>query len=325
MVEISDHQLKHRASTPDGFEDFLSLPTEAIVDLVQDKAKPQVGIFVPDGNQRLVLAETDLQEGSEEFFTQVAITQTTSGLDTLKVFFGHGLPILFAPLFSHSVLARGPGYHRLTALTTLNIMLAGDEWLEFYSDWNVRVRIYGDLSVLDRPDCEAVGQAIKRAQQLTRAHTAHTLFLGIGDEPWVGRDAAKATARFYQTHHREASVDELIEFLYGQPVPPADFFIMSSKLGGLGALPALLCGGDTRVYYLPTPGVIGLTKRSYRAILYDLLYMHDSAAGECRYPLSSDEREQLRAWYTAHADTVIGLGKRIGSVWVPGSPGSVAI
>ena len=124
----------------------------------------------------------------------------------------------------------------------------------------------------------------------------------------------------YQHYHREPSAEELIQFLYGQPVSPADFFIMSSKLGGLGALPALLCGRDTHVYYLPVPGVIGLTARTYRAILYDLLYLREGAAGESPYLLSLGEREQLLAWYTEQADTVIGLGRRIGSVWVPGSP-----
>jgi hypothetical protein len=304
-------------------EEFLKLPTEEVARLVSDLGRPRVGIFVLDGSRRLVLSTTDLEEGSDEFFTQVALTQTACGLDTLKVFFSHGLPVLFVPLFSHSVLTRGSSYRHLTILKTLNIILTSENWLDFYNIWDVRVRVYGDLSVLAQADCEEALQWIENVQQITQKHAAHTLFLGIGNKPLVGHDAAIATARFYQKYQREPSTDELIEFLYGRPVPLADFFIMSSKFGGLGALPALICGGDTQVYYLPAPGVMALTKQTYRAILYDLLYMRDGMPGECCYALASDEREQLRAWYAGHAEAVIGLGHRIGSVWVPEEPAGV--
>ncbi|MBN1886377.1 MAG: hypothetical protein JW850_00240 [Thermoflexales bacterium] len=295
-------------------ETFLALPTEAIADLVRDMGKPQVGIFVPDGNRRLVLAETELQEGSDEFFMQVAHAQTTLGLNTLQVFFSHGLPILFTPLFSSSVLARGEDYCRLTALKTLGIMLTDDEWLDFYEAFDIRVRVYGDMSALAQPGCENALQWIKHAPQITQNHTTHTLFVGIGNEPMVGHDAAQAVGRFYQTYQRKPTSDELVEFLYGQAIPPADFFIMSSKLAGLGALPALVCGKDTQVYYLAVPGVMGLTERTYRAILHDLLYMRDE-----RGRLDFDNRKQLHAWYSHHAETIIGLEHKIGSAWVPDS------
>jgi hypothetical protein len=143
------------------------------------------------------------------------------------------------------------------------------------------------------------------------------LFLGIGGDPWVGCDVIKAASRFQEEYHREAALDELVKVLYGQSIPPADLLIFSSKLGGLGALPSLICNGDTPVYYLLAPGVQALTTETYRAILYDLLYMRDGVTGECGYQLSPSEREQLRAWYADHAGAVIGVGHRIGSVWVP--------
>jgi hypothetical protein len=275
-------------------------------------------VFVPDGNRRLVLATTDLPEGSDEFYTQVALAQTSCGLDNLKVFFSHGLPILFTPLFSRSVLGRGPGYQRLTALETLKIIFAGDTWLGFYAARDVRVRVYGDLSVLAQPGCEQALGWIERAQQITRTHTAHTLFIGIGGVPRVGHDAMMAAARFYRERQREPSADELVEFLYGQPVPQADFFLMNCKLGGLGALPALIGGGDTQVYYLPAPGVLALTERTYRAILYDLLYMRpETAAREGGHVFGPKERARLHDWYDAHKGIVIGVGGRIGNIWVP--------
>jgi hypothetical protein len=305
-------------------ETFLALPTdEEVIEAVQQMGRlPQVGIFVPDGNRRWVLATTNLSEGSDEFFIQVALTQTAYGLHNLEVFFSHGLPVLFVPLFSRPVLTRSPSYYRLTALKTLHIMLTSDEWLDFYAKWNVRVRVYGDLSVLPSADGEQVRLWITRLQQITRLHTAHTLFLGIGGEPWVGYDAAQATVRFYRTYQREPSVDELIEFIYGEPVPPADFFIMCSGMDGLGALPAFICNEDTQAYYLAAPGVAALTRQTYRAILYDLCLRRGKVVGKSSYTLDPDEREQLRTWYEDHREAIIGLGCRIGTVWVPQVPES---
>jgi len=298
---------------------FFNLSTQAVADLVDEKGKPKAGIFIPDGNRRLVLAETDLAPNSDAFFSQVAHSQTGHGLNTLKVFFSHGLPILFAPLFSASVLARGPAYYRLTALKTLEIMVTSREWVEFFTSMQVRVRVYGALSELaDKGDQHILG-LVEQVQQATQAHAAHLLYLGIGGEPWVGHDGAMAGARFYDTHRRvptnsPADRDELLRLLYGQPVPPADFLIMSSQLAGLGALPALVCGKDTQVYYLAAPGVVGLTQQTYRAILYDLLYSREVAKHEISSP---GERRQLRTWYQQHAQIVVGLGHKIGAVWVP--------
>jgi hypothetical protein len=296
---------------------FLQMPTEAIVALVREQERPRVGIFVPDGNRRLVLSTTQLEEGSDEFLAQVAASQTTLGLDTLKVFFGHGLSTLFTPLFSRSVLARGSNYRNLVVLKTLETMFTGDDWLEFFKTWDVRLRVYGDLSALGQPGYDQALMWIEQIQRYTQTHVSHTLFVGIGGEPLVGYDAARAASRFYQKYGCEADTDELVEFLYGQPVAQADFVIFASRLDALGALPALVCGKDTQVYYLAAPGVQALTRKTYRVILYDLLFMRDGVPGDSRHQLSQNERERLRAWYADHAEAVIGIGHRIGTVWVP--------
>ncbi len=127
--------------------------------------------------------------------------------------------------------------------------------LRFGDELDIDHRVYGDPSVLAERDCAIALEWIEHTQRITTAHTTHTLFLGIGGESRVGHDAA-ATARFHQTHQRPPTIEESIEYLYGEPVSPADFLIMSSKMGGSGALPALICDGDTQVYYLPTPSIV---------------------------------------------------------------------
>ncbi|WLE97443.1 MAG: hypothetical protein QTN59_01130 [Candidatus Electrothrix communis] len=298
---------------------FFALPVKNIAKLVQNNNYPQVGIFLPDGNRRLVSAMTGLDEMSDDFFTQLAITQASLFLNTLKVFFSHGLTTLFVPLFSHSVLMRGAQYRNITVLKTLEILLANEEWINFYNIFDIRVKIYGNLSVLQQVGCERALHWIKNIEKTTKKKSTHMLFLGVGGESLTGYDAAQGTINFYKQHQREPSLNELIEILYGQLIPPADFFIISSKLAGLGALPAFLCDGDTQVYYLPAPGVYALTEQSYRKILYDLIYMRESKDSANEQRVAQDEHERLIAWYANHATDVIGLGKKIGSVWVPNS------
>ncbi len=175
---------------------------------------------------------------------------------------------------------------------------------------------------MENVNCQQALPWINEVQSQTKAHAAHTLFLGIGGEPRLGLDAARAGSLYYEQQQRHPSLDELIEYLYGESLPPADFFIMSSKLGGLGALPALICGKDTEVYYLPVPGVLGLTRQTYRAILFDLLYVRGGMSADTPYALTQAERKTLGSWYLEHRDTVIGLGHSIGRVSVPDIPES---
>jgi hypothetical protein len=79
----------------------------------------------------------------------------------------------------------------------------------------------------------------------------------------------------------------------------------------------LICGGDTRFYYLPAPGIIGLTEITFRAILYDLLFVKEAKYSEDQN-LSEDDRKNLANWYIQHQDNVMGLGEMIGPTRVLG-------
>lgn len=293
---------------------FLNLSTENILDLVKRKGRPRVGVFVPDGNRRLVLATTNLQEDTPEFFNELIYKQTSAYLDTLDIFFSHGLATLFLPLFSRSVLSRSSSYIQWVAVETIKFICMNEQCLNFYQSRNIRIRAYGDISVVNGTALSKAKNWIAEVQDYTERNTTHTIYIGIGGEPVVGDDTAKSAIQYYKNFHQEPSQEELINFMYGQSVAPADFFIMSTKLAGLGALPGLICGHDTKVYYLPAPGVIAFNKGTYRMILYDLLFRNPDTKF---YRLSDEERKQLNSWYVGHSNQVLGTGKLIGSVWIP--------
>jgi hypothetical protein len=301
-------------------EDFFKADASEIADYVVKIGRPKVGVFVPDGNRRLILAYTDLPPDSEAFYTKLAEDPASSLLSNLYVFFDHGLSTLMVPLFSCSVLKRGSAYRRLTALEAMRLLFTAEDgsgWPRFYKEYGVRVRVYGDRNRLAGTECAPALEWITRVEAATQEHQAHHLFFGIGGEPLVGLGAARASIRFCREYEREPTKDELVSFYYGEKIETADFFIMSSKLSGLGALPELICGSDTQVYFLSGPGVSSLTVQTYRAILYDLLFMRSEQAEDRGYLLSAQQRTELKIWYQEHGEEVIGLGRRIGNVWLP--------
>jgi len=296
---------------------FLNLTSEKISEIVRSKNTPKVGIFVPDGNRRIVLATTNLQENTDDFFNELISRQISNYLNILEIFFSHGLSILFIPLFSQSVLSRSSPYNQRVFLETIKFICTNDECLTYYDNRDIRIKFYGNISALKETASSQAKKWLEEVQELTSYHATHTFFIGIGGEPWIGNDTAQAAVRFDHQFQHEPSKNELIEFMYGPMVPPADFFIMSSKFAGLGALPGLICGHDTQAYYLPVPGILGLNEVTYRSILFDLIFMRTKQDGNSGYHLNVKERSCVNDWYLHHKNEVIGLGHRIGSTWVP--------
>jgi hypothetical protein len=293
------------------------MPTAAIADLTRCFARPQLGVFVPDGSRRLVLAFTDAQPQTAEFYALCATLPARYLLHSLRVFFEHGLPTLLVPILSRSVLGRGTRYQQLTALEGLRLLFADEEWLKFYDEFDVRVNIYGEPRRLAETECESALKWIAQTCQNTASHRTHHLLYAIGESARAGQDIAEQGIAFFKTQGRIPTLKELNAVYYGEVLPTADFFIMTSKISGLGALPRFLVDGDTEAYFLPAAGPIGLTANNYRRILYDLLYARASLrTGIDEFEITPTNRALLHDYYERATNVVLGLGQSIGGVWV---------
>ncbi|MGB8648964.1 MAG: hypothetical protein WCF84_27255 [Anaerolineae bacterium] len=297
-------------------ETFLKLATPEIAHLVQNQGYPRLGVFVPDGSRRLVMALTDAEPGTEEFYRLCATFPAQYLLSSLQVFFDHGLDILLVPILSRSVLNRGGDYQAFTALIGLELLFHSSTWLDFYDAYDIRVRVYGDPDRLDTTAAAPARPWIREVCAQTASHQKHTLYFAIGESPYLAEDVAEQGIRFYQQYGRIPTRAEQIQQYYGAVLPPADFFIMTSKFSGMGALPRFLVSGDTEIYFSPGAGSLGINARTYREILFDLLFER-SGLRQGTAPMAPQDRRALRTFYEKNADQVIGLGHRIGSVWVP--------
>lgn len=297
---------------------FLDMSTSAVVELTKIAGQPRLGVFVPDGSRRFALAFSDFEPGSDTFLKFSAEKPAESLLESLQVFFSHGLQALLVPILSKSVIGRGKGYRQHTALTGLKLIFSDPKWIDFYMQHDVKVKVYGNPGLLSNTVCEPALEWIAECSRITASNQRHKLFYAIGESPELGDDAIRAGIDFFQANGRYPSRAELISQYYGEDLSVADFFIMTSKMSGLGALPTLLINGNTDAYFLPAVSSMGLNQETFRRILYDMILRHASLSGDyTNETISIQDRQDLKQFYEQSITSVIGLGQIIGGVWVP--------
>ncbi|MCP4150374.1 MAG: hypothetical protein GY757_21680, partial [bacterium] len=255
-------------------DEFLALPTEGVRELVQGGNYPHTGIFVSDGNRRLVMADTGLTPEKDGFYETYIETVTRYFMRNLAVFFGLGLNTLFFPLFSSSLLKRCDRFREMVMPELVRLLFSGGKWLDFYRDNGIRLKAYGNperLGVeLSRPELVEI---IRKAEVATAGHKEHSLFIGFFSEGIREIGFLDAICRFRKVQQRIPEEKELMELYYGEALKKADFLINSTRMASLGALPPMLHDRKTMMYTLAVPAVLGLTDRTYRDILYDLLFL----------------------------------------------------
>lgn len=293
-------------------EEFLDLSSAAIRKIVVQKNKPRVGVFVADGNRRLVMCRTRVDPTSDEFYHEYARFFTSSLKKTLGLFFDHGLQTLFFPLFGPSLVERKNQFQTLTIPAVYKEIFQTSNWLQFYKDKGIRIKAYGDLSQLAKIDALNLDMeaGIRQAVEKTAANSPHTLFFGFMSDNTPGFEMPGQIIDFYNTHRRTPSQEEMLSLYYGQALPPADFLILSSKLS-LRALPPLISFQDTRLYFLPTPGFHSLTLDKYKKILHDLLFVQAFNPPALTTEDCLKHIDAIEDFLQKYQDTIIGIEEKM--------------
>lgn len=298
-------------------DEFFELSASEIAEITRQLDKPKVGIFVPDGNRRMTLAFGEVDPDSDEFYYENARMTTHHFLKNLKVFFNHGLQTLFVPLISSNVFHRNKKYQDITLKEGLFTILKNEDWLDFYDENDIRVHVYGQLAYFQNSAHSIIHEWIEDVKDHTLNNKSHHLFYGFLSPSRIGMELIRLGIDFYEKYGRDPTYSELVKKYYGEEISPANFFIMSTKLAGLGALPPLISGQETQMYFLVAPGVLSLTQDTYREILYDLLFCRPNNSTSKYIRNDVNDIESLKKYYLLHKSNVIGLGKRIGRFWIP--------
>lgn len=274
-------------------------------------------IFVPDGSRRMVLANTDYDVNSKEFFKNCFELPCKSLLKSLNVLFNNGIKNLIIPVLSKAVIEkRGDKYKQYTINNLIETVFNGESYLHFYNKYDIRVNFYGNIKTLEGSIDKKYIDYIYKILDDTKNNNGPKLFFGIGENPWLSATMVDEVIKFYEKYHKKPSREELIKEYYGFNLPYANAFILSSKMSSLGASPIYLIDGNTEFYFLSAPIGDGLTNENFQKILADYKKRENNRKAKyMREDFSLANRKKLKEYFKNNKDRIIGIGHEIGNSW----------
>jgi hypothetical protein len=289
---------------------FVNLAPQEIAGLVRATGST-VCVFALNGTRRWFMLEH--AQPDEDFAAAYLAAITKRYIEIAKIIFDHGIDTLLMPALSPYLMARGSSYTHLAA-TALSQLTNQAQFLDFYRDYQVRVRFYGDYEqcFADTPYDDLPAQFAELTRQ-TSANDQHRLFWGV-----CAHDSTETTIalsiNFYKEHGRPPTQQELISMYYGEPVSPVNIFISSAKPRAFDM--PLISSGREDLYYSVTPSPY-LNEAQFREILFDHLYARQKA--NVKYEtLEQEEWRKLRKYYQSNMGKTLGIGHKdkIG-IWHP--------
>lgn len=224
-------------------------------------------------------------------------------VESVTLLFRYGVRNVFTIAAAPSQFAEvGPYRERLTRWIAHG--LAGEAALERWKALGWRVRMIG---VEDVPELHSAAATLA-AQPAPAGAPTIWWFVSSAHGAFWPRVLRVAQER------RISSQAELIEALYGEPIPPARLCLSYGKpMLAADVIPLPLLD-DAQCYWLQRPGY-SLDDRLVRMIWYDFHYLRATWRSDkaSRYATIA---EYAHLWQRG---AVLGLGKRVGAFWYPDS------
>ena len=284
--------------------EFLQLPTPQVAEMIKGLT---LG-FPIDGTRRWFLLQHPQGRDMEEFKQLVGKRY----LEVYKLLFDHGVETLLIPIFGGELLSRSEEYVRemMEGMTRLAEL---PSYIDFYRDYNVRVRFYGDWrrQVSGLPGADRLVAALDNCAATHYASPRRILYGLWADDMLVNivDDLARS-----QHEPVEFTRETIVTRYYGEYVKPTDIYIGFGRPTVFDV--PMLVTSQTDLYYTVVPS-LDLDARLFRMIVWDH-FVGRWTQQEWGHVDKAD-LEALRSFYTAHHDHVLGLGEvdAATSVWFP--------
>ncbi len=293
-------------------ETFLNLPTHEIAAQVR-AAGPKVCVFPINGTRRWFLLEYPQALQSPDLLWDYLAVIEQRHIDLYRLLFDHGIEYLLTPAFGPDLAERGDDYVEIVA-KGLERLATDARFLDFFRDYEVRVRFYGDYRKYFASTPYAyLLDLFDDLTASTLTHTRHRLFLGLFAQDAAGM-LAEMSVRYFNESGRIPDKQALVEMYYGEPVPPVSFFIGFDKFSAFDM--PLVAAGEEDLYFTINPSPY-LTARQLAEILYDHLY---ARPGDADYTtLEPDEWKLMQEFYRSNMGKTLGVGAKQarGGYWYP--------
>lgn len=297
--------------------DFLNCDRREIAEIIKETGKPQCAVVMLDGTRRVLKLRPGFHDDRwlyhEDHITGL-IHKSVEVADTL---FDCGLDTVIGPLASLGNLNR-ENFIPLGLDRLLKPLL--DEYsLSVCKKHNAAVTFYGDLDgARNMQGGEIIDKYIESFREINpKVHQKHIL-IGIGFS--TDRETeiiANLAIDHYKETGKNPTRNDLIKKYFGQDVPAIDIFIRTNEVKMSGGLTPLLTQHDTQLYFPVAPGIMSLTENTIKLILYDYLYSRVLSHGMHEHiPITEQEAEVVSNFYESHRSEVLGLGRRVGDIWI---------
>lgn len=289
------------------FEDFLQLSTEEVAALVRASGT-KVCVFPFNGTQRWFLLEHSGENQWEH--PEVYIEETIKAyIQLYRMLFEHGIETVVAPVLGKHTLERGEEY--MTAIGE-SMRLFGEHpaFTSFYTDYDIRVRFYGDYRKELEKRYPHIIQAFDQVTELTLAHGKHRLLYGVcADE--ASEAIGELSIQYYLAHGKAPSRGELIQMYYGEQIEEAHIFIGFESFTIFDH--PMLNTGEENLYFMVAPSLY-MTPTLLRKILFDHMYLRPVPEPDY-LKMSQDDFETMRRVYRDERDSAFGVGMVEGDIW----------
>ena len=293
------------------FERFVELPVEDIAARVRATGH-KVCVFPVNGTRRWFMLEHGDKIGND-FFEPYMEESIQNHVGLCKMLFDHGIETVLAPVFGRELMRRGDEYTKHVGIDGLARTATDPIYREFFKEYNVKVRFYGDYrDVLSGTDYEYGLKSIYELTEATKQNTRFQLFFGVfADE--ATETIARLSVEHYLAHGSVPDREALIRKYYGEDLPPVSLFIGFDKFSVFDM--PLLASGEEDLYFSASPSPY-MTERQLRAILYDHIYVRRIAEPDYT-KLTAEELDWLREYYRTNKDYAFGVGKLKFNLWLP--------
>ena len=301
-------------------EEFMELPTEQVKRIVENKGIPKVGVLIPDGTRKSAAFFYNMDLNIDNFEEKLFKKINNELMKVIEIMFSHGLKTLLIPSFTHGNLRRTKKYVDSALSIGFKYILNDQKWYNFYDEYDIKVKVYGNLNLVKNMGYDYVINWINKVQEYTSSNKSHRLYFGLAcsNKYEIPRIIEMCTD-FYIREKRYPSLEEKIEMYYSDLISDVDFLIRPTIIRDSDIQPPLISGDKSQMYFPVFPFVF-ITEKGFREIIYDLIFSRTITYGLDDNDLNAIKKEDadwLKKYYELNRKSIIGIGKKIGNIWVP--------
>lgn len=311
-VDMKEVQSRNTSPT-----DFLKSDRGEIAEIIKETGQPKCVAVMLDGTRRVLKLKPGFHDDRWLYHEDHITGLIHKSIEVADTFFDCGLDTVIGPLASLGNLNR-KNFMPLGLERLLNPLL--DEYsLSIYKKHNAAVTFYGDLDgARNMQGGEIIDKYIESFKKINPKIPQKHILIGIGFS--TDRETeiiANLAIDYYKETGKNPIRNDLIKKYFGQDVPAIDIFIRTNEVKMSGGLTPLLTQHDTQLYFPVAPGIMSLTEPVIKSILYDYLYSRILSHGMHEHsPITEQEAEVVSNFYEIHQNEVLGLGRRVGDLWI---------